>query len=253
MTATPRSGLAALAALAALACAAPATPGSDAVALLPRPDRVVVAPLNLGVRLPPELRGSETPVREELLRYLGAQDRTLAVVDASDAARLWNAAAAEVEASGAAFGPGAVASRFAQLLAGHAEYGVLVMPSLVVRRARVGGHHAWWDGVRRALPTRTPLPLSVDDGISGLAISGYRGSIAAASLYVAILASDGKMLYEGLGGLDVIQEVARVARAHDAPQWSLEPRRDSFADAAELREGIERAFERGLPATARAW
>jgi hypothetical protein len=253
MAATPRCTFAALAALVALACAAPGTPGSDAMASLPRPDRVVVAPLNLGLRLPAELRGSEAAVWEELLRYLGAQDRTLAVVDASDAARLWNAAAAETLDSGAALEPRAVASRFAELLAGHAEYGVLVMPSLVVRRARVGGHHAWWDGVRRDLPARTPLPLSIEDGISGVAISGYRGSIAAASLYVAILSSDGESLYEGLGGLDVIQEVARVARAHDVPHWSLAPRRDSFADATELREGIERAFERRLPATARAW
>jgi len=253
MTATPRCTLSALAALAALACAAPGTPGSDAVASLPRPDRVVVAPLNLALRLPAELQGSEAPVWEELLRYLAAQDRRLAVVEASDAARLWNSAATEVEASGAALEPRAVASRFAELLAGHAEYGVLVMPSLVVRRARVGGHQVWWDGVRRALPTRTPLPLSIDNGISGVAISGYRGSIAAASLYVAILSSDGETLYEGLGGLDVIQEVARVARTHDAPRWSLAPRRDSFDDAAELREGIERAFERRLPATASAW
>jgi len=106
--------------------------------------------------------------------------------------------------------------------------------------------------VRRDLPARTPLPLSIDDGI-GVAISGYRGSIAAASLYVAILSSEGKILYEGLGGLDVIQEVASAARVHDAPRWALAPRRDSMNDAAELREGIERAFERRLGATASAW
>jgi hypothetical protein len=252
MTAT-RKALATLVALVALGCASHATRGSEAMAALPRPDHVVVAPMNLGLRLPAELRGSEAAVWEELLRYLGAQDRTLAVVAASDAARLWNAAAAEIAASGAPQEPRAVASRFAELLAGHAEYGVLVMPSLVLRRARVGGHHAWWDGVRRDLPARTPLPLSIEDGISGIAISGYRGRIAAASLYVAILSPGGETLYEGLGGLGVIQEVARVARAHDAPEWSLAPRRDALADAAELREGIERAFERRLPATASSW
>lgn len=233
-------------ALTVLACASSGEPGTPA----PRPDRVVVAPLNLSLRTPDELLGSAALVWPEILRYLGAQDRKLSVVEADGAARLWQAAVRDLERSGAAAEPRAAASRFARLLADHVDYDVLVMPALVVRRARVGGRQAWWDGVRRELPARAPLPLSIDDAIGGVVISGYRGDIAAASLYVAILAADGEPLYEGLGGLDVIQEIARVPRTHDAPEWTLEPRRDAFADAAGLRDGIERAFERRLPPTA---
>jgi hypothetical protein len=187
----------------------------------------------------------------EILRYLGTQDRSLAVVDAIDAAALWNTAAAEVERSGAGLEPRAVAARFARMVADHADYDILVMPSLAVRRARIGGYHAWWDGARREVPVRSPVPLSPSDGIGGVTISGYRGSIAAASLYVAIFAPDGASLYEGLAGLDVIQEVARGERPHGAPEWTLAPRRDSFADAAELREGVARAFAR--PLDTRSW
>jgi hypothetical protein len=244
---TRRHGLA-LAALAALACA---TPGPEAGTSLPRTRRVAVAPLNLGLRTPPELRGSEAPVWTEILRYLGTQDRTLAVVDASDAVELWSTAAAEVERSGAELEPRAVAARFAQLLTAHADYDILVMPSLAVRRARIGGHHAWWDGARRELPVRSPVPIAPADGLGGVTISGYRGSIAAASLYVAILGPDGASLYEGLAGLDVIQEVARGERPRGGSEWTLAPRRDSFADAAELREGVERAFAR--PLSAQRW
>ena len=206
----------------------------------------------LGLRLPAELRSSEAAVWDELLRYLSAQDRSLAVVGAPGAAQLWNAAAAEVEASGAALEPRAVASHFAELLAGHVDYGVLVMPSVVVRRARIGGRQVSWDGVRREVPARTPLPLSIDIA-SGITVNGYRGSIAAASLYVAILSPDGELRWEGIGGLDVIQEIARVARGSDAPRLSLEPRPDCLSDVAELREGIARAFERRIPATASTW
>jgi hypothetical protein len=238
-----------LAAVAALACASAGQPGAPA----PRPDRVVVAPFDLALRTPAELRGREPLVWPELLRYLGTRDRKLAVVDADDAARLWQAAILDLERSGAAREPRAAAAGFARRVADHVDYDVLVLPALVVRRARVGGYHAFWDGVRRDLPARTPLPLALDEGISGVEFSGYRGSIAAASLYVALFAPDGALLYEGLAGLDVIQEAARVARPHDAPVWTLAPRRDLFADAAELREGIERAFERRLPRTANAW
>jgi hypothetical protein len=96
------------------------------------------------------------------------------------------------------------------------------------------------------------MPLTrAEDVLPGLRVSGYRGSIAAASLYVVILAPDGEPLYEGLAGLDLIQEVAPTSRPHQAPEWSLAPRRDSFADPAGLREGIELAFERRLRSTRR--
>ncbi len=249
MTATPRRALAL--ALAALACA---SPGTQDAPTAPGYGRVVVAPLNLGLAAPAELAGGGAPVWNELLHYLRRLDRPLAVLDAPGAGRLWSSARVELEGSGAVVDPRSTASRFAERLAEQVDYGVLVMPSLVVRKARIGGYQASWDGVRRDLPLRGSLPIAsaLQDAVSGVAVAGYRGSIAAASLYVLILASDGEPLYESLAGLDLIQEIAQVARIHHAPKWSLEPRRDSFADTAGLRQGVERAFERSLPATARA-
>lgn len=191
----------------------------------------------------------------ELVAYLRQQDRPLAVLAQADAEHLFGAARAELERAGDGADPRATASRFARLLAAHVDYEVLVMPSLVVRHARVHGYQTSWDGVRRPLPLRSasPIPSAFDAGASGVTVSGYRGRIGAASLYVATLASDGELLYEGLAGLDLIQEVAQVARPHHAPEWSLAPRSDSFADPAGLREGVELAFVRRLPKTAHAW
>jgi hypothetical protein len=245
MTGTLLRALALPLALAALACAAP---GPQAEPIAPGHGRIVVAPLNLGIAAPAEVAGAGAPVWDELLRYLRRLDRPLAVLDAPGSGRLWGSARAELERSGARVDPRSTASRFAELLAAQVDYGVLVMPSLVVRKARIGGQRATWDGVSRDLPLRSAAPLTrIEDALPGVRVDGYRGSIAAASLYVAILAADGEPLYEGLAGLDVIQEVASVAQPHGGPAWSLEPRRDSFADAAGLREGIELAFERKLP------
>ncbi len=238
-----------LAALAALACAAP---GPQVAPIPLGHGRVVLSPLNVALRTPAELQGSGAPVWAELVRYLRQQDRPLAVVDPADAERLWGSARGELERAGAVVDPSSTASRFAELLAAHVDYEVLVMPSLVVRQARIGGYRASWDGVQRDLPVRGALPIAfpVVGGLSGVTVSGYRGRIAAASLYVAILASDGEPLYEGLAGLDLIQELTQLARPHDAPKWSLAPRRDAFADGDALREGIERAFARRLSKTA---
>jgi hypothetical protein len=240
----PRAPLGVLTAgLVALACASAGEPRALAV----RPGRIVVAPLNLALRTPAELRASAPLVWPEILRYLGEQDRPVSVVAPGDAIRLWQAAVRDLERSGETREPRAAASRFARSLAEHVDFDVLVMPAVVVRPARIAGYQAAWDGVRRDLPARTPLPLAIDDPISGIAVSGYRGRIAAASLYVTLLGPDGASLYEGLAGLDVVQEIALVARPHDAPEWSLAPRRDLFADASGLRDGVERAFERPLP------
>jgi hypothetical protein len=230
----------------ALACASPATPGPAATA--PRLGRVIVVPLNLGLHTPSELRDGEAAVWSELIGYLRAQDRSLAVVEADDALALWGDALDELADSADPVGSRAAASRFAQLLAEHVEYDVVVIPSLVIRRARVGGNHASWDGVRRPLPVRTPLPIAsaVDTGLEGVTVSGFKGSIAAASLHVAMLGADGEPLYEGLAGLDVIQELTHGAAA-PAAEWTLAPRGDSFADASGLREGVERAFARRAP------
>jgi hypothetical protein len=233
--------------LAAFACAS--APVSH---LRPGASRVVVAPLNLGLRTPDELQGSEAPVWNELVSYLHAQDERVRIVDAVDAAELWQEALADLEHSGSALEPRAAAARFAARLREHADYDVLVMPSLVLRRARVGGKRVSWDGTRRSLPVRARVPADLAVGF-GAAGSGYTGTVAAASLYVALLGPDGRTIFEGLAGLDVIQELVKGKRSWSESPWRLETRSDPFTDAAGLRAGIGRAFERPLPATARTW
>ena len=52
-------------------------------------ERVVVAPLNLALRLPPELEDGVRPVRDEIIRYLQERDARVAVIWPSDAWELW--------------------------------------------------------------------------------------------------------------------------------------------------------------------
>jgi len=76
-------------------------------------------------------------------------------------------------------------------------------------------------------------------------VSGVRGKIGAASLHVAVLRPDGTRVYEGLGGLDLVQDLHR-----DDPwggSWSYELRAEPFADREHVREGVERALEGTLP------
>jgi hypothetical protein len=256
MTSTPSRGVA-LAALAALACASARAPAPEAADAAARPGRLVVAPLNLGLRAPQELRGSEGRVWSELLRYLRQQDRALGALEPSGAERLWAAVVAELAASGAPPELGTASSRFARELRAQVDYDLLVLPSLVLRRARVSGYQASWDGVHRALPVREALldKALIEATLPGVVVWGFRGRIAAASLHVAILGASGESIYEGLAGLDVVQELRRERQrgALGSQAWRLEPRPDLFANAEDLHEGVERAFARSVPRTARLW
>jgi hypothetical protein len=78
---------------------------------------------------------------------------------------------------------------------------------------------------------------------------GVRGQIAAASVHVAVLSPKGELRFEGAGGLAVLQQLDAGPELRGDKGLAVELRPDAFADASELREGIEVAFRRPLPAS----
>jgi hypothetical protein len=240
------------AALAALACASTRSPNAGETAAVLGPGRIVVAPLNLALRVPAELEGFDEPVWYELLHYVQAENRWLSVIERADAELVWGDAIAELEQSGAGPDLRTASAHFARQLRRHEDYDLLLMPSLVLRSARVRGSRASWDGVRRALPVReAPMSGAVTESHPHGAVPevwGLHGRVSAVSLHVALLTSDGRYVYEGLGGLDLIHEATPDRRTVNE-MWNLEDRLELFGDLEHLRRGIALAFERRVPGT----
>ncbi len=253
---TPILVAAALAALAALACTSARTPSAEQTAAILGSERILVVPLNLGLRLPAELQDIDQPVWYELLRHFQVQDQPLTVIAPVDAKLVWMNVIAELEQSGAKLDLPTASADFARRLGEQVDYGLLLMPSLVLRSARVRGHVAYWDGVRRRLHVRGARRNgpAIEIGLLGNdpAIWGLTGRVSAASLHVAVLTSDGSFVYQGLAGLDLIQE-ASLDRHTPRETWQLVRRDAPFADVESLRQGITLAFERKLPKTAYSW
>lgn len=250
---TPLPTLLLTLALALPGCGAFSTPAPEGSHIAP-PGRVVVAPLNLSVRAPAELSADTDPVWQALVGYLRGQDRQVAVLDPIDAERLWLETIADLERSGETANLPSTSSEFARRVREQVSYDLLVLPSVVLRRARMRGHEAAWDGVRQqlALPILAHIRQEVDVGAFTTRVNGYRGSLSAASLHVALLWPDGAMAYQGIGGLGLVQEVGgfdTAGRSH----WTLEPRADPFGDTGQMLRGVEHAFEARLEQTARAW
>jgi hypothetical protein len=212
--------------------------------------RVVIVPLNLGVRASTEVEPGVDPVWSEILAHFAARQKPATALERKSAGALWSEVMAEVRAKpgGDVYEAYAI---FARRIADQVDYSAIVFPSLVTRAARIQGKTAAWDGVRRQLDLTGPETVGTVMG-SDLIVSstGVRGEIAAASLHVAVLSANGELRFEGAGGLSLLQELDEEnEKAKGSNQVAVEMRQDAFADSSELREGIEVAFRRPLPAS----
>jgi len=214
--------------------------------------RVLLVPLNLGVRAAPEVESGMDPVWQELVSYFEAREPKLASLARDSASDLWEDAVSDPAAKDEAGERDVYAAyaSFARRVAEQVEYDSIVIPSLVTRTAKVRGQRASWDGVRRYVETpRASLAgLETRGGGTSFAVNGIRGRIGAASLHVAVLSADGELRYEGAGGLAVLQRpVLRQSNRGNGLEMAV--RSEAFQDRKELREGIETAFQKPLPAS----
>jgi hypothetical protein len=233
-------------ALLAWAPTAPATATESAEVL--GSGRVVIVPLNLGVRATPEVEPGVEPVWREMLSHFASQPQRATALERASATSLWNEVMAEVRSQPDPDVYKAYAL-FARRIADQVDYSAIVFPSLVTRAARVQGDTAAWDGVRRHVELGSPETVVPGMGSDFVITSGVRGQIAAASLHVAVLSPDGELRFEGAGGLSVLQQLDADRDVRGDKEVSVALRPDAFADTSELREGIEAAFRRPLPAS----
>lgn len=248
--------LCAFAALFSMACAAPRTAeNSDATSQAFSAGRIVVAPLNLAIRAPSGLAIDTTPVREELIQHFQQMDRPVKVIEPESATRIWDDSFAELANSGQQPELTTALQHFALRLAEHSDYDMLVMPSLLLRSARVRGGSAYWDGVKQRLPVRSVAPFGNIDAVEPMGVRAsrwnFKGRVAAVSLHVMVLTPDGRSVYQGIGGLDVLQEAKLAADGRGA--WELVNRADPFDRSGSLRRGVSVAFEHPVSKIASAW
>ena len=215
--------------------------------------RVVVAPLNLPLQLALDLEDAVDPVTQELIRYLQQNDARVSVIFAPDAWALWRDSTAAVQKKGS--DPpdvAAVASVFSRSLANEADFDLLVFPSLVYRDARVMGRHAHWDGVRRRIRFRIPsgVPIgraqSIPDPLDPTDLGGspapeYRGQITGLSLHALVFTPEGRGVFQGFGGLDLVHDTVQK-REGSGDDSFLRLHSKILGNTEHVREGIALAL-----------
>jgi hypothetical protein len=209
--------------------------------------KLLILPLNVVAVMPSDLEAMSPIVWEELEVYLRGYGMQLKTVSFRDARRLWLSSVQRVRTGekGARAGYDDAARVLVLELAQHAEFDTVIAPSLYIRKARVEGKTATWDGVERALEIE-----AYGREARGIATNTpLEGAAPAASLHAVVLDAKGRKLQETLGGLELLVRV-RVrwpGPGSGEPTFQFVTRTDLFANREHVREGIAEALAPFLP------
>lgn len=214
---------------------------ADDVSAAPASDRVVLAPLNLGVNLTPELEPGAEPVWTALIDHLASNQSNPGFLQEAGARDLWRSVMATLEEDDGVYD---AYGRFAQRVAKQIDYDVLWMPALITRAADVRGAVARWDGAReRARGVQDLARLRLVSGLQS-ATGEVSGQLAAASLHLVAISPNGDVLHETRSGLTLLQSVEKGPRG----QIRTALRTDAFEDAKRLSERVRAATVQAVPA-----
>jgi len=203
---------------------------------------VVLFPLNVVVPQPPGLEDAAPLVEQELQRYLDSHGKHVQAPTREDAEAEWLASAqalrAEIGAAQMSF-EGAAAI-LARRVHARRRFDALVLPWIALRAAKVRGRTVTWDGVTRTLRIVNPQGRSLQ------VLKDFQAEAAAPSLQLAVFAPDGRKIFEGVGGLDLLHALVLEGEPTRIDAELL-PRDRIFADRGAIQEGIAVAFDPFLP------
>jgi hypothetical protein len=207
--------------------------------------RVLLCPLNVTLALPSEISGESRFVEREIEGYLGKHGLEVQKLGLSETRGRWQRAAAEAKHTGSKD----AGEIFVKDLRGSREFDAVVLPSLILRSVSVTDSSGTWDGVRRMV-SMVNLPHRGQGGEAGtlskgIALGGISGAVMAASLHVMAYLADGQRVFEGIGGLDFVQEADLGGASRSS--WELRMSPSRLRRPAVLSEGVEIAFGPFLP------
>jgi hypothetical protein len=209
---------------------------------------LLVLPLNVTSVMASELEETSPAVWDELAAYLQDLGKQLKTVNARVARQLWLGSIRKVRAGekGAEAGIDDAAGEFVRELARHAEFDVVIAPSLFVREAGIAGREASWDGVSRPVEFKAHALEAKRAALN----ASFEGKAPAASLHVVVLDAGGEKLQESLRGLELLVRVQVLESRPDLPpdrRFEYAARTDLFSDRKSIRAEIAEALAPFLP------
>jgi hypothetical protein len=232
--------------------AAPLAPGAApaAPALASLSQRVLLFPLNVvGVPLPSEVEAGADAVASELRATLEGRGLAVEALGLGAARDAWlRAAVAHKDEAGAEkMSLEGAASVLARQLSEAYDFDALLLPWVVMQAAKLKGGEVEWDGVERKVDF---YPLGKAKRARWV-LGRLKLWVKVPSLRVLGFSPEGEKLFDGVGGLDLVEE-AELDVSASKMSFNMVPKDEIFEDRARLREGIAIALAPFLPPPAEA-
>jgi hypothetical protein len=203
----------------------------------------MVLPVNLTIKTPPEFSPVLNDMFGAIAGYIRDRGDTLETFSRKEATARWAASIIEVKESEALEDNFETAMRvYVAHLAETRSFDALIAPSIVYRTTKTRDRKVKWDGVFRKMKV---VNLSDEAKNKGLA-RALTVEIAGVSLHVMVFDSDGDLIFQRYGGLDLAHDVDMTgAEFTMSPGLSL--KEGLLKESDHLSEGIGVAFDPYLP------
>jgi len=231
----PRPLLVSIATLAALAAVGCAAPIEEALKLSAK--RAFVAPVDFNVATPTQFEPGLEVTDQLVQMFLKHRGLKVERVPLGRFTKLWRAA---TEGKRLATDSPEVAIAAGKILAELApgdEHSVLVLPGLSSRIGELAGTKARWDGTAQKV---------IYEGLRDDHSGHLSGPTNAASIWIRVFSSSGRLVHEGYGGTELTWKYGGRSSGN---RWyyAVVERDDLFRDQAIVANGIKLAFDPYIP------
>jgi hypothetical protein len=216
-----------------LSCASSSEPASPAQIAGMRATTIAIAPLNVVLALPDELKSSAPLAAKALVEHLEANEKTLRAVDFRMAHALWIEATRDLGESKEEHNFENAARIFTRKLGEKIDFDALIIPSLYIQNARIRSDIAHWDSAKQRIEFKGQSRWEIE--------KPEVGTIAAASVLIYVLDKDGSVIHTKRTGLELIQHMAihvEDRKGHDKRTWTVTNDVPALEDETRVRAGM---------------
>lgn len=220
----------------------PAEPPSPLQIQGMRATTIAIAPFNIALPLPVELRSSIRLVSSALIEHLERQGKKPQLIEIGVGKTLWIESAEEVHDSRGPRNFRSAARVFARKVQQRTDFDAIIIPALYIQNASAGPRAARWDGANQQIKfvgrsrEEIEMPLST--------------TVRAASLLVYVLDAEGNPIHTKRTGLELIQHMEiriEKKRGFDKRIWTLKDDDPAIEDVVRVRAAVAHALYPYLP------
>ena len=207
-----------------------------------RAKTIVVAPFNIALPLPTELKSSTRLVSNAIVDHLEDQGKIVHQVEMDIGKTLWVEATREVVSSGGPKNFETAVRVFARKVQQQIKFDAIIIPALYIQNANTNFEVAVWDSANQRVEYegRSRQEIEMPPPMT----------IPAASLLVYVLDSEGDVIHSRRTGLELIQHMeihVEKKQGYDKRTWALKDDDPPIEDEVRVRAAVAHALHPYLP------